>query len=148
MLNAHLLKHFNKTLDKDLSLLKSIDGKNLTTEDRENVLVQLGNLSRKPSSVVRSILENGNSELHKLKELQSDIKSRKKNSILTDNQEFPNLIIGGEKHIPYRFAHCCEPKALDKVVAYITREGVNIHKMDCVSLKQKDFDRYLPAYWE
>lgn len=37
---------------------------------------------------------------------------------------------------------------LDKVVGYITREGVNIHKIDCVSLKQKDFNRYLPAYWE
>lgn len=33
-------------------------------------------------------------------------------------------------------------------MGYITREGVNIHKIDCASLKQKDFDRYLPAHWE
>lgn len=70
ILNAHLLKNFNKTLDKDLSLLKIVDGKTLDTEGRENVLVQLGNLSRKPSSVTKSILENSSSELHKLKELQ------------------------------------------------------------------------------
>lgn len=34
------------------------------------------------------------------------------------------------------------------MVGYITREGVNVHKIDCASLKQKDFDRYLPAHWE
>jgi (p)ppGpp synthase/HD superfamily hydrolase len=40
------------------------------------------------------------------------------------------------------------PKALYNVVVYITRAGVNINKIDCSSLRQKDFDRYLPAYWE
>lgn len=33
-------------------------------------------------------------------------------------------------------------------MGYITRNGVNIHKLSCSSLKQKDFDRYIPAYWE
>jgi GTP pyrophosphokinase len=148
MLNAHLLKHFNKTLDKDLSLLKVIDGKTFDTEGRENVLVQLGNLSRKPSSVIRSILESSSSELHKLKELQEQTKVPKKIHEPKSIGDTPELIIGGEKHIPYRFAQCCLPKALDKVVGYITRDGVNIHKIDCSSLRQKDFDRYLPAYWE
>lgn len=36
----------------------------------------------------------------------------------------------------------------DKVVGYITRNGVGIHKIDCASLTQKDFDRYIPAHWE
>lgn len=148
MLNAHLLKHFNKTMDKDLSLLKFIDGKTLDIEGRENVLVQMGNLSRKPSSVTRSILENSNSELHKLKELQEQTKVPKKIHEPKNTESIPELIIGGEKYIPYRFAQCCMPQSLDKVVGYITREGVNIHKIDCSSLKQKDFDRYLPAYWE
>ncbi|MDD5376491.1 MAG: RelA/SpoT family protein [Candidatus Gracilibacteria bacterium] len=148
ILNAHLLKHFNKTLDKDLSLLKIIDGKTLDTEGRENVLVQLGNLSRKPSSVTRSMLENSSSELHKLKELGEQVKKEKKIPGPKSEGISLELIIGGEKHIPYRFAHCCEPKVGDKVVGYITRNGVNIHKIDCTSLRQKDFDRYIPAYWE
>jgi guanosine-3',5'-bis(diphosphate) 3'-pyrophosphohydrolase len=148
MLNAHLSKHFNKTLDKDLSLLKFIDGKTQDTEGRENVLVQLGNLSRKPSSVVKSILENSSSELHKLKELGEQVKKEKKTLDSKSDGDIKELIIGGERGIPYRFAQCCSPKQLDKVVAYITREGVHIHKMDCTSLRQKDFDRYLPAYWE
>jgi len=148
ILNAHLLKHFNKTLDKELSLLKIIDGKTLDTEERETVLIQLGNLSRKPSSVTRSILENSSSELHKLKQLQERTKKEKPIPGAKDQGEIRELIIGGEKHIPYRFARCCDPKALDKVVGYITRTGVNIHKIDCVSLREKDFDRYIPAYWE
>ena len=92
MLNAHLLKHFNKTLDKDLSLLKIIDGKTLDTEGRENVLVQLGNLSRKPSSVTRSILENSSSDLHKLKELQEQTKPLKK-GIESKQESILELII-------------------------------------------------------
>ena len=148
ILNSHLLKHFNKTLDKDLSLLKIIDGKTLDTEGRENVLVQLGNLSRKPSSVIRSMLENSSSELHKLKELGEQIKKETPIEKIKTERNIPELIIGGERNIPYRFALCCAPKPLDKVVGYITRDGVNIHRIDCTSLKQQDFDRYLPAYWE
>ncbi|HBB27583.1 TPA: hypothetical protein DCZ36_03760, partial [Candidatus Gracilibacteria bacterium] len=148
ILNAHLLKHFNKTLDKDLSLLKIIDGKTLDTEGRENILMQLGNLSRKPSSVTRSILENSSSEFHKLKEIQKKEKKEKKVHEPKNEENSRELIIGGEKHIPYRFAHCCAPKIGDKVVGYITRNGVNIHKIDCISLREKDFDRYIPAYWE
>lgn len=148
ILNAHLLKHFNKTLDKDFSLLKVIDGKTLDMEGRENVLVQLGNLSRKPSSVTKSILENSNSEFHKLKELHEQIKKEKTTPEAKSGGDIRELIIGGEKGIPYRFAQCCNPRLLDKVVGYITSKGVNIHKIDCTSLKQKDFDRYIPAHWE
>lgn len=95
ILNAHLFKHFHKTLDKDLSLLKVIDGKTLDTEGRENVLVQLGNLSRKPSSVTRSILENGSSELHKLKEFQEqEEKKEKKVHEIKVESDVRELIIG------------------------------------------------------
>ncbi len=148
ILNSHLLKHFNKTLDKDLSLLKVIDGKTLDTEGRENVLVQLGNLSRKPSSVTKSILENSSSELYKIKDLQEQVKKEKPTSASKEEVVTRELIIGGEKGIPYRFAQCCNPRVLDKVVGYITREGVHIHKIDCTSLTQKDFDRYIPAHWD
>lgn len=149
ILNSHLRKHFNKTLDKDLSLLKFVDGKTLDTEGRENILVQLGNLSRKPSSVTRSILGNSNSELHKIRDLQEQSHKDQKQPYEAKTEEsIKELIIGGEKNIPYRIANCCSPEFGDKVVGYITRNGVRIHKIDCASLKQKDFDRYIPAYWE
>lgn len=94
ILNSHLRKHFNKALDKDLSLLKVIDGKTLDTEGRENVLVQLGNLSRKPSSVTKSILETSNSELHKIRDLQEQLPKEKKAHQTKEEGEIKNLIIG------------------------------------------------------
>lgn len=63
-------------------------------EGRENVLVQLGNLSRKPSSVVRGILENGTAVFHKIKELQNEIKKHKKVSEVKNTDVLPELIIG------------------------------------------------------
>jgi (p)ppGpp synthase/HD superfamily hydrolase len=76
------------------------------------------------------------------------VKKQKKTLEPKELSAGPELIIGGEHQIPYRVANCCSPKVGDKVVGYITRNGVNIHKLSCSSLKQKDFDRYIPAYWE
>jgi (p)ppGpp synthase/HD superfamily hydrolase len=57
ILNSYLQKHFGKGLDKDMSLLKVIDGRELDTKGKEDLLVQIGNLSRKPGSVIRAIRE-------------------------------------------------------------------------------------------
>lgn len=42
-------------MDKDFSILKHLDGKSLDTKQKEDVLVQLGNLSRKPISILRAL---------------------------------------------------------------------------------------------
>lgn len=55
ILNAYLEKNYGKSLDHELSLLKYIDGRTLNTQEKEDVLVQLGNLSRKPSSILRAL---------------------------------------------------------------------------------------------
>lgn len=41
ILNAHLEKNYGKMLDKDLSMLKNLDGRILDTKAKEDVLVQL-----------------------------------------------------------------------------------------------------------
>jgi len=56
ILNSYLQKTLGKTLDKELSILKNIDGRILDTKDKEDVLVQLGNLSRKPSSLLKGVV--------------------------------------------------------------------------------------------
>lgn len=57
MLSDYLEKHYGKGLDKEMSLLKVVDGRVLDTKGKEEVLLQIGNLSRKPSSLIRSISE-------------------------------------------------------------------------------------------
>lgn len=50
-------------------------------------------------------------------------------------------------HIPYRLAKCCEPTFGNRVVGYMNRNGVTIHRVICPSLKRTDFDRYIPVSW-
>jgi (p)ppGpp synthase/HD superfamily hydrolase len=55
ILATYLKKNYDYILDKDLSILKNIDGHNLDSKKKEDILVQLGNLSRKPVSILKAI---------------------------------------------------------------------------------------------
>ena len=55
ILNAYLIKNYAHGLDKELSILRKIDGARLDMKAREDVLVQLGNLSRKPTSILKAL---------------------------------------------------------------------------------------------
>lgn len=55
ILNSYLMKNYAHGLDKELTILRNVDGHNLDMKERDDVLVQLGNLSRKPSSILRVI---------------------------------------------------------------------------------------------
>ncbi|MDD2487056.1 MAG: RelA/SpoT family protein [Candidatus Gracilibacteria bacterium] len=147
ILNSFLQKNYGIFLDKDLSILKNIDGKILDTKEKEDVIVQIGNLSRRPSSVIRGILENTNHlSISKLTIKKKTEKTLKKG--LEEGEVTDDIIIGGEKHIPYKFAACCSPKKGDKIVGYINRNGVSIHKINCSSLKKGNFERFIEARFE
>ena len=135
MLNVYLEKNFGKGLDKDMTLLKNIDGRILDTKAKEDLLVQIGNLSRKPVSVVRAMREAAGllNPIHK-KPTEEEIAIRKATNI--ENADMPELIIGGEYHIPYHIANCCSPEHGDRVVGYVNRNGITIHKVECESLKK------------
>lgn len=49
------MKNYAHGLDKELSILRNIDGHNLDMKERDDILVQLGNLSRKPSSILKAV---------------------------------------------------------------------------------------------
>lgn len=65
MLSEYLEKHYGKGLDKDMSLLKNVDDRILDTKGKEEILLQIGNLSRKPSVLVRSIADAMSPQLQK-----------------------------------------------------------------------------------
>lgn len=146
ILNSYLESNYWIWLTKDLGILKNIDGRILDTKEKEDVLVQIGNLSRKPSSVVRWITQSGSFSLKKIspkEEIKNiDLKTPTKEII---NKEW--LIIGWEKNIPYKIAQCCKPIYWDRIVGYITRTWVNIHKTTCNSLKKSNFERYIDTQW-
>lgn len=145
ILNSYLQKNFGKMLDKEMSILKVIDGRELDGKGKEDLLVQVGNLSRRPSSVIRAIREAHGIPHEKAVRAETS-SSRSKAEKKSDN-DAPELIIGGEKGIPHKIANCCQPKPGDRVVGYSSRFGITIHRVDCGSLKKGTFDRFIPASW-
>lgn len=110
ILNSYLQKNFGKMLDKDMSILKVLDGRELDTKAKEEILVQVGNLSRKPSSVIRAIREAHGIPHEKAVKAEGTSTRSRSHEKKEDTNELPQLIIGGEKGIPHRIANCCLPK--------------------------------------
>jgi len=144
ILNTYLYKNFWITLDKDLSILKNLDGKVLGIKEKEDVLVQIWNLSRKPWTIVRWIREHANIDLKKILEEKREAKKIHKPAATNKAEE---IYIWWEKNIPYKIASCCSPKPGDKTVWYLTNNWVNIHKIDCISLKKWNVERLISACW-
>lgn len=146
MLNSYLEKNYGKWLDKELSLLKNIDGKILDSKEKEDVLVQLGNLSRKPTSILKTLNDAT------IKEFFGEIKppekvEKKSTAKKIDTQSEDYIIIGKERNIPYKKAQCCNPENGNKIVWAIGMGVVTIHKFDCENMKRVKLDRRIPAHW-
>lgn len=149
ILNTYLEKNYGKSLDKDLLLLKNLDGRILDTKQREDVLVQIGNLSRKPSSILRSIHDDVIHELFGLKkwDIKYDEQKPREQKIGSGMDEEVTVIIGKERDIPYKFALCCEPKPGDKIMGYIGSGVITIHRFDCENIERIQPERRMPAHW-
>ncbi len=146
IINSYLLKHFGKALDKDLSLFNHLDNKELGPKEKEDVLVQIGNLSRRPSSIIRGLEELRGKHLKKARE-----KSKGEQPIIItakENTPLPGIIISGEANIPYTFAQCCQVDEYSKIIAHVGRHGIRIHNATCSSLKRCRIERLLPAHFE
>ncbi len=149
ILNTYLEKNYGKWLDKDLHLLKNLDGRILDTKQKEDVLVQLGNLSHKPGSILRSIHDDIIEDLFGIKksELRTEEQKPKRNKEHAETIDEVSVIIGKERDIPYKFAKCCNPTPSDKIIGYIGSGVITIHKFDCENIDRIQPDRRMPAHW-
>lgn len=145
ILNNLLGKTWIEKLDKDLSLLKTIDDRNYSVEERINILEQIGNFSTNPTAIVKKIF--------KTKKLKYKPKTENKDislPLIEDTQkEKREIVIWGEKKLPYKIWVCCEEKLSDKIVAYINKKWmIVIHNRDCKTLQRFSKERFLSAYFE
>ena len=152
ILNAYLEKYYGKGLDKDLSVLRIMDGAVLDTRQKEDVLVQIGNLSRKPGSVLKAMHDDlikealGEKIIDEVPEKKKS--SKKKGDAPAIASEAPNIIIGKERDIPYKIAQCCQPTPQDiKIVGVIGQGIVTVHRFDCTEVEKVDLERRIPARW-
>ncbi len=149
--NEYLQKYYGKTLDKDLSLLKVVDGNVLDTVKKEDILVQIWNLSRKPSSVMKAIQDDIIVAIlgkHRIKhEKAKPKKESSQDKKQTASKEiYP--IFWSEKNIPYRIAKCCTPTKSDtQIVSVIGKWIATIHQKNCGNLKKVSLDRIMPVHW-
>jgi GTP diphosphokinase / guanosine-3',5'-bis(diphosphate) 3'-diphosphatase len=154
ILNAYLEKNYGRGLDKELSLLKNIDGKTLDTKKKEDVLVQLGNLSRKPGSILKWLHDTTlKAQLETERILREDqAKSWRTKRLSPDKKLLPDElvivpIIGKERDIPHKLAQCCSPEAGQKIVWVIGKSIITLHRFDCENMDRVTLSRRIPAHW-
>lgn len=149
ILDSYLEKNYWKWLDKEMSILKVVDGNVLDTKQKEDILVQLGNLSRKPSSLLKSIHDVYINEIlgEKITEVVPEKKSKKDEKIKT-SENFNKIFIGKEANIPYKIAQCCNPTENDKKIIGIIGQGqITIHNLTCPNVEKTELDRRINASW-
>jgi len=127
-----------------------MDGAVLDTRQKEDVLVQIGNLSRKPGSVLKAMHDDLIKEIlgEKIVESHDKKKSSRKKDDIEPPDDIPKIIIGKERDIPYRLAQCCHPRPEDaKIVGVIGQGIVTVHRFDCEEVDKVDLERRIPARW-
>ena len=144
IINRYLEKSWLQVLDKDMTVMRVLDGRELNTEDRLQLLEQVGNFSITPASVLKRILKELNIKYeakNKNVEQKTDIKS-------TATLGQKEIVIGGEKGIAFKNCKvCCKSEIPDQIVAHInSRWQFTIHKRDCPVLKWANKDRLMNAY--
>ncbi len=146
ILNSYLERNYGKWLDKELSLLKHFDGKTLDTKQKEDILVQLWNLSRKPTSILRALNDVTIKEMFwEEKIAPKNPKKSHQEKVRVENEDY--VIIGKERNIPHKMALCCDPKPGDRIVWAIGKGIVTIHKFNCTNIERITLARRIPAQW-
>ena len=106
--------------------------------------------SRLPYSNLKSALAAvGNKNLSKTKFLNvflPKVTEKKGNS--KGKTEERKIVLEIGKNIPFELAKCCNPKANQKVIGYITiNKTIKIHTRTCKSIKKFDKKRIIKASW-
>ncbi len=128
-------------LDKDLTILKNVDWKILTVEERNSVLESIWNFSLPVWSFFKKVLSRSNPRFKKEKQVE------KKASTKTKKSTKKKLIIWWEDWLKYKLCYCCRRKLPSDIVAHINNKWeITIHKITCKVLKDVNKDRLLSAY--
>lgn len=146
ILNNLFEKYGFEKLDKELSILKILDNKNLSLSEREDILVQIWNFSTNPSTIIKKIFKTKKIQYQPTRNLQKIVSVNWK---YENKKQLKDIIIWWEKNIPHKISTCCEWKIWDKIVAYINSKWViTIHNRKCLTLNRLSKDRLLSAYYE
>ncbi len=141
--------------DKDLTILKILDWKSYSLEERWALLEQVWNFSLPPSSLIKRILKSNNLLNISSKKITEEEKELLKEVNQTDDWSKKSckkdLIIWWESGLSYKLCHCSRRKLTNDIVAHINNKWIiTIHRRNCKILEDVNKDRLLSAYidWE
>ncbi len=150
IINKYLEKSWFPILDKDMTMMKVIDGRELNMEERFQLLEQVWNFSITPASLIRRILKalKIDYEPRKIWEKKEKLKRSKD----LKEEKVKEIIIWGEENIAYKTCKTCSKEKIpDQIVAHINSRGqFTIHSRNCPILAWVNKDRLMNAYikWE
>ncbi|MFH0851729.1 MAG: TGS domain-containing protein, partial [Candidatus Peregrinibacteria bacterium] len=141
LLNEELRKHHLSPLDTALTLLRVCDGEVLAMQQREDLLMKVGQGAEKPSSFFRRI--------EALRGITVEEEQRKKRTGRLQRKD-NEILVEGSVPMPTRYAKCCEPGAepRGKIGGVINRMGtVMVHREKCKMFKQSSSERRIGVRW-
>jgi len=144
-INTYLKRYGKPVLTPSLSILKDYNGQNLTIEEREKLVEEVGKGVQSASSVVKKIF--GHDELldsGKLKVLET---RDKKTEAMPEGISIGRIIVGGLEGVEVAVAKCCAPTYGDEIVAYVStiKGNARIHRKNCSLIKKLNPERIVKA---
>ena len=141
LINEELRRHHLPPLDTDLTLLKVCDGEKLGVQQREDLLMKVGQGDEKPSSFFR--------RLESLRGVLIEEERHKKRSGRLQRKD-NELLVEGSVPMPTRYAKCCSPAEdpRGKLGGVINRLGtVMVHREKCKMYRQSSAARRIGVRW-
>ncbi|MDD3897177.1 MAG: HD domain-containing protein [Candidatus Peribacteraceae bacterium] len=144
LVNELLRKHHLPPLDQELSALRLCDGSVLSLQEREDLLMKIGQGAERVSSLL--------SRLDVFKAAVPAVQRGHENVSAFQSQSARQVFLEGNVPMPTRFAKCCKPEEKappPPIVGVANRTGiVVIHRRDCGMLRNSNPGRQIAAYWE
>jgi len=78
-----------------------------------------------------------------LKSIDSDFKEEK----IEEKKAIDKVVIDDSLLFKYDFCWECKPKAWDRIIWKVTKDGIKIHKITCSALKRVNFWKLVEAHW-
>lgn len=144
MVNAELKKRGLPLLTTDLAVLRECDGETLSLQQREDILMKIGQGAERASSLFNRLAA------YKVETVELEAKTEK---VPPDFLHKNNQLVQMEDGIsmPSRFAKCCQPDVWprENIVGNINRNGeVMIHRDHCRMFKNTNPERRVSVSWQ
>jgi GTP pyrophosphokinase len=143
LINKQLESISKDALDQNYTILKDYNRQNLSLEEREKLIIEVGKGSQMASDIVRKVFPGLFEVIKKKNDFVKKV-SHDERRDLTDR-----IVIGGESNLPLKIAKCCNPKYGDEIVAYFKKATMltTVHKKSCKHLKNLDERRFMASEW-